>query len=54
LRLLSDGKILPCLFSDLMFDSKVLGAEEALKQAILHKPEKGLPCKRRWMCSVGG
>lgn len=54
LRLLSNGKVLPCLFSDRVFDTKTLGVKEALKQAILHKPEKGLPCTHRWMCSVGG
>jgi len=54
LRLLSDGSILPCLFSDLSFDTKKLGIEEAIKLAVLQKPERGLPCKRQWMCSVGG
>lgn len=54
LRLLSDGKILPCLFSDVTFDTRKLGIDNALKQAILHKPEHGVPCKQRWMGEIGG
>jgi GTP 3',8-cyclase len=54
LRLLSDGKILPCLFSDQTFDVRHLGAREALLQAIKHKPKCGLPCAAKWMVSVGG
>jgi cyclic pyranopterin phosphate synthase len=54
LRLLSDGRIVPCLFSDLSFDTKKLGIRKALTQAIYNKPEKGLPCKRKYMIDVGG
>ncbi|MFA6409238.1 MAG: radical SAM protein [Gammaproteobacteria bacterium] len=54
LRLLSDGSIMPCLFSDLSFNTEKLGIEEAITTAILQKPERGLPCKRQWMCAVGG
>lgn len=54
LRLLSDGKILPCLFSDVTFDTRTLGIDHALEQALLHKPERGAPCKPRWMGEIGG
>jgi len=54
LRLLSDGKILSCLFSDATFDTRTLGAREALIQAIKTKPQKGSACTMKWMASVGG
>ena len=54
LRLLSDGRILSCLFSDVTFNTRELGAAKALQQAILNKPEKGMPCKERWMGEIGG
>lgn len=41
LRLTADGKIKPCLFSDLVFDTRILGAEEAILQAIGQKPATG-------------
>ncbi|MFH1320796.1 MAG: radical SAM protein [Bacteroidota bacterium] len=41
LRLTSNGIIKPCLFSDLEFDIRKLGAEQAIKQAIKAKPESG-------------
>lgn len=55
LRLLSDGRVLPCLFSDQTFSIRELGIRAALTHAILHKPERGLPCARtKWMVEVGG
>jgi len=54
LRLLSNGDIKPCLFSDLAFNVRTLGVHEALRQAIVNKPLKGGVCERQWMCSVGG
>jgi len=41
LRLTSDGKFKPCLFSDLEYDIWELGIENALLKAIHHKPESG-------------
>ncbi|MHC1707025.1 MAG: GTP 3',8-cyclase MoaA [Bacteroidales bacterium] len=41
LRLTADGKIKPCLFSDLMFDTRLLGAQEAILQAVGKKPVSG-------------
>ena len=41
LRLSSDGKIFPCLFSDRSYSIKELGIKEAFEQAISNKPESG-------------
>ncbi|MCF7790797.1 MAG: radical SAM protein [Victivallales bacterium] len=41
LRLSSDGRIFPCLFSDISYSIKEPGIEEALKRGILNKPESG-------------
>jgi cyclic pyranopterin phosphate synthase len=54
LRLSSDGKIYPCLFSDISFDVRRLGAKCALEQAVIHKPESGGPCSRNLMHRMGG
>lgn len=54
LRLSSDGKIYPCLFSDISFDVRKLGAKSAIEQAIAHKPEAGGPCTNNLMHRMGG
>ena len=41
LRLSSDGMVRPCLFSDLAFSVRQLGAAEAVRQAVNLKPETG-------------
>jgi cyclic pyranopterin phosphate synthase len=41
LRLTADGKIKPCLFSELEYDIRKLGAETAIKQAVSNKPACG-------------
>ena len=41
LRLTATGILKPCLFNDLGFDIKELGAEKAIKMAVMNKPEKG-------------
>jgi len=41
LRLTADGKIKPCLFNDLEFDVRELGAVEAIKRAVQNKPPFG-------------
>ena len=41
LRLTSNGLIRPCLFNDLGFSVRALGAEEAIRQAVATKPECG-------------
>ncbi len=42
LRLTADGRIKPCLFSDAGYDIRELGIENALRQAIFLKPERGM------------
>ena len=53
-RLSSDGMVRPCLFSDLVFSVRKLGAAQALKQAIRSKPVAGGPCTHNWMHGIGG
>jgi len=54
MRLSSDGKLRPCLFSDLSFDVRKLGAVEALARAVREKPERGGLCTHDWMHGIGG
>lgn len=41
LRLTANGKLLPCLFSELEYDVRVLGAEQAIRMALDNKPACG-------------
>ncbi len=41
LRLTSDGKLKPCLFSNIGFDVRKLGTEKAFKLALGNKPRSG-------------
>ncbi len=54
LRLTADGLIKPCLFSDIGFSVRELGAEEAIKRAVLSKPEKGMVCYNHKFYNIGG
>jgi cyclic pyranopterin phosphate synthase len=54
LRLSSDGRIQPCLFSDIHFNVRRLGADKAIRQAVAEKPESGRPCAHNWMYAIGG
>lgn len=54
IRLTSDGKIRPCLFSDVFYDTRQLGAAEAIQRAVAYKPEKGKPCGHAAMQGIGG
>jgi len=54
LRLSSDGKIFPCLFSDIAFSVRELGTEEAIRQAVKAKPKSGLPSKHNGFNAIGG
>ena len=54
LRLSSDGRIRPCLFSDLTFGVRELGPAEAIRQAVAAKPEQGRPCSHNWIRGIGG
>lgn len=53
LRLTCDGKLRPCLFSDLAFDVRALGAQEALRRAVAAKPAAGCRSQSR-MHAIGG
>ncbi len=54
LRLTSNGKLKPCLFNDIEYDIKELGAEEVIKKAILGKPQKGNANDTSYFSNVGG
>lgn len=54
LRLTSDGKIKPCLFSDLEYDVRELGAEKAIKLAVENKPKSGTYSKSGKFYNIGG
>jgi GTP 3',8-cyclase len=54
LRLTSDGWIRSCLFSDLAFDVRQLGAQAAIERAIALKPRAGTSCHTRRFHMIGG
>ncbi len=53
LRLTCDGHLRPCLFSDLAYDVRALGAEPALRLAVAAKPAAG-GCSCATMHTIGG
>jgi len=54
LRLSSDGKLRPCLFNDLSFNVRALGAEKAIRMAIDAKPECGTKSVQNKFNVIGG
>jgi cyclic pyranopterin phosphate synthase len=54
LRLTSNGLVKPCLFSDIGYSVRELGAREAILQAIQNKPEKGAESHTNTFYAVGG
>ena len=54
LRLTSNGKIRPCLFSDLEYDVRKLGVEKAISLAVGNKPKTGTKSKVAKFSNVGG
>ena len=54
LRLSCEGLVRPCLFSDLGFSVRELGARAALVRAVEQKPAAGGPCSENWIRAVGG
>ncbi|MCF8368857.1 MAG: GTP 3',8-cyclase MoaA [Bacteroidales bacterium] len=54
LRLTADGKLKPCLFSDLEFDVRELGIEQAFSRAIGLKPKSGTENKINKFSNIGG
>lgn len=53
LRLSSDGMVRPCLFNDIGFSVRALGAREAILRAVTAKPESGLTSDGRFH-AIGG
>lgn len=54
IRLLANGLVKPCLFSDLGFSVRELGAAEAIRRAIAAKPEKGTCNTKGGFYNIGG
>ncbi|MGB8490307.1 MAG: radical SAM protein [Bacteroidales bacterium] len=54
LRLTSDGKLKPCLFSDIEFDIRKTGYENAIKMALEAKPERGSKNHKNGFYNIGG
>jgi len=54
LRLTSVGMVRPCLFSDLAFDVRQLGARAAIERAVALKPKAGTVCQTQSFYAIGG
>ena len=54
IRLTPEGMLRPCLFSDRGFSIRELGPEEALRQALDAKPEKGTANHVNGFYNIGG
>lgn len=54
LRLTSDGRVKPCLFNDIEFDVRELGAEKALRLAVDNKPACGTSNITGRFYNIGG
>jgi cyclic pyranopterin phosphate synthase len=54
LRLTSNGMIKPCLFSDIGFSVRELGAREAIERGLAAKPERGIRSENHSFYNVGG
>jgi GTP 3',8-cyclase len=53
-RLLANGDIKPCLFSDLAYNIRKLGHQEALNLALGHKPKSGTYNQSGEFYNIGG
>ncbi len=54
LRLTANGKLMPCLFSDIEYDVRTLGAEKAINLALVNKPACGSVNLRGEFYNIGG
>jgi cyclic pyranopterin phosphate synthase len=54
LRLTANGRIKPCLFSDLEFDVRKLGHQKAIEMAVGVKPERGTMSMSGTFYNTGG
>lgn len=54
LRLTANGKVKPCLFNDIEFDVRKLGAEKAILSALENKPQCGTANHLNSFHNIGG
>jgi len=54
IRLTSDGKLKPCLFSDIEIPLDLENPEKSLRKAVLSKPKRGIANKTRGNWEIGG
>ena len=54
LRLMAGGDIKPCLFSDLGYNVRQLGIEQAFELALQNKPPRGEHCTSHHFYNIGG
>jgi cyclic pyranopterin phosphate synthase len=54
MRLTSDGRFIPCLFSDREFSMHTYGVLGAFTRAVRHKPEQGRVNSRNTFYGIGG
>jgi len=54
IRLLSDGKLKPCLFSNDEFEVDFDDIKKSIIKTILSKPKNGSFCENRSMNEIGG
>lgn len=54
LRLTANGKLMPCLFSDLSYDIREQGINEAFRLATENKPENGTCSLEHGFYNIGG
>jgi cyclic pyranopterin phosphate synthase len=54
LRLTANGKLIPCLFSNIEYDVKLLGIEKALDLAVQNKPHAGTHNPKNLFHNIGG
>lgn len=54
LRLTADGKLRPCLFDNIEYDIRQLGATEALRLAVENKPACGNRNTTNYFSNIGG
>jgi len=54
IRLLADGTVKPCLFSEIGFSVRALGVEEAIRGAVAAKPSRGTCNTVQSFYTIGG
>jgi cyclic pyranopterin phosphate synthase len=54
LRLTADGKLKPCLFSDLEFPVDFADIRAGIEKAVAAKPRRGISCRNRENWQIGG